>query len=103
MSQEDRRQRRIKKIMGDAAALLEAEGVKYFIGVVDRQPKDPGGGKAYAQVDITGEDMYHILDMALPTREDLKNLGIWVGQLIISREMGLKERMTKIKEKRRLK
>ena len=78
--------------MDDTAKLLEAENVKYFIGVVDKQPKDPDGGKAYAQSDVTGEDMCYILDMALPTREDLRNLGIWVGQLIIARERELKKR-----------
>lgn len=92
MSQKERKQVKIKKIMDDSAKLLEAEGVKYFIGVVDRKPKDPDGGKAYAQSDVTGEDMCYILDMALPTREDLKNLGIWVGQLIIARERELKKK-----------
>ena len=77
--------------MDDAAKALEAEGVKYFIGVVDRQPKDPDGGKAYAQSDITGEDFCYILDVAMPTREDLKNLGIYVGRLILSREQQLKK------------
>jgi len=91
MSQKDRKQGRIKKIMDDAAKSLEAEGVKYFIGVVDRQPKEPGGGKAYAQSDVTGEDFCYILDMALPTRQDIINLGIWVGQLITARERALKK------------
>ncbi len=77
--------------MDDAAKALEAEGVKYFIGVVDRQPKDPDGGKAYAQSDVTGEDFCYILDMALPTRQDVINLGIWVGQLISARSRDLKE------------
>lgn len=90
MSQKERKQNRIKKIMDDAATALEAEGVKYFIGVVDRQPKEPDGGKAYAQSDVTGEDMRYILDMALPTRQDLISLGIWVGQLITARERELK-------------
>lgn len=92
MSRKERKQNKIKTIMDDAAKALEGEGVRYFIGVVDRQPKDPDGGKAYAQSDVTGEDMCHILDMALPTREDLKNLGIWVGQLIIARERELKKK-----------
>jgi len=76
---------RIKKIMDKAAKALEGEGVKYFIGVVDLQPDQPDGGKAYAQSDCTGTDFTYILDMALPTREDVINLGIWVGQLIQAR------------------
>ena len=91
MRQKERKQGRIKKIMDDAAKSLEVEGVKYFIGVVDRQPKEPGGGKAYAQSDVTGEDFCYILDMALPTRQDIINLGIWVGQLITARERALKK------------
>lgn len=71
--------------MDEAAKKLEAEGVKYFIGVVDRQPKATDGGKAYAQSDIQGEDFCYILDIALPEREDVVNLGIWVGQLIQAR------------------
>lgn len=95
MSQKERKQNKIKKIMDAAAKELEAEGVKYFIGVVDRQPKEPDGGKTYAQSDVTGEDMCYILDMALPTRQDVINLGIWVGQLITSRERELKKSRTK--------
>lgn len=72
--------------MDNAAKALEAEGVKYFIGVVDKQPHSQDGGKAYAQSEVNGEDMCYILDMALPTRQDVINLGIWVGQLITSRD-----------------
>lgn len=73
--------------MDDAAKLLAAEEVKYFIGVVDRQPKETDGGKAYAQSDCDGEDFTYMLDMALPTRQDVINLGIWVGQLIQARSL----------------
>lgn len=76
---------RIKKIMDDAAKALEAEGVKYFIGAVDRQPTEPDGGKAFCQSDATGEDFVHILDMALPTRQDAVNFGIWAGIIINAR------------------
>lgn len=85
MSAEKRKQNRIKRVMDDAAKALEAEGVKYFIGVVDKQPAQTDGGKAYAQSDVTGEDFAYILDMALPTSQDVINLGIWVGQLIQAR------------------
>lgn len=90
MSKETRKQNRIKRIMDDAAKALEAEGVKYFIGVVDKQPQASDGGKAYAQSDVTGEDFCYILDMALPTRQDVINLGIWVGQLITARNKAQK-------------
>ena len=39
MSQKECKQDRIKKIMDETAKALEVEDVKYFIGVVDRQPK----------------------------------------------------------------
>lgn len=80
------KQKRINKIIDDAAKALEAEKVKYFIGVIDRQPKAADGGKAYAQSDCDTEDFTFILDMALPTREDVVNLGIWVGQLLTARK-----------------
>lgn len=79
------KQERIKKILDDAGKALEAEGVKYFLGVIDRQPSAPDGGQAYTRSDITGEEFCYILDLALPTREDIINLGIWVGQLITAR------------------
>ncbi len=88
MSKETEKQMRIKNAMDEAAKKLEAEGVKYFIGVVDRQPKATDGGKAYVQSDVTGEDMVHILDMALPTRQDAVNLGIWVGNILNARSKG---------------
>lgn len=71
--------------MDTAAEALQAEGVKYFLGVVDKDPTATDGGKAFAQSDVTGEDFTHILDMALPTRQDVIHLGIWVGQLISAR------------------
>lgn len=77
---------RIKKIMDDAAKLLEAEEVKYFIGVLDREKENPNQGRAFVQSDVTGDDMIHILDMALPTRQDAVNLGVYVGTLIKSRQ-----------------
>lgn len=84
-AEQEAKQKRIKKVMDDAAKKLEKEGVKYFIGVVDRQPTHTDGGKVYTQLDATGEDFIHILDVALPTRQDAINLGIWVGQILNSR------------------
>lgn len=85
MEQDEAKQKRVKKIMDDAAKKLEKEDVKYFIGVVDRQPRHTDGGKVYTQLDATGEDFIHILDVALPSRQDAVNLGIWVGQILNAR------------------
>lgn len=85
MSQKERKQNRINAALEAAAKVLEAEGVKFFMGVVDRDRLSSDGGKAYIQSDVTGEDMEIILDMALPRRQDLINLGIWLGRLINSR------------------
>jgi hypothetical protein len=79
------KQERINSILGAAGKMLEKEGVKYFLGVVDRQPKQPNGGTAYAEADITGEDMCYILDMAFPNQSDLLNAGICIGNLIHER------------------
>jgi len=79
MSQKERKQKRIKQIVDDAAKALEAEGVKYFIGALDHE-----GDKAYERADLKGEDFYYILKLALPTKEDAQNLGIWAMQLIQS-------------------
>jgi len=77
------KQEQIKQIIDDAAAKLAAQDVKFFIGVVDR--KGPDGGQGYVQSDIDGENFVHILDMAMPTKQDAINLGIYVGHLISAR------------------
>lgn len=76
------RDERIKKILDDAAAALEKEKVKYFLGAVDRQPKRADGGKVYTQSDLNGQEFTYLLEVALPTRQDIINLGIWVGRVI---------------------
>ena len=71
------KQERINKILDDAGEALKAEGVKYFLGVVDRQPKAPDG---------------YILDMALQTSQDLVHVGIQLGRLITARKRAQKEK-----------
>lgn len=83
--EDKQKQKRIKAALDNCATMLEKEGVKYFLGVVDRQPTEPEGGKAYTQLDITGQDFIHLLDVALPTKQDAINMGIWVGQILNSR------------------
>lgn len=85
MNKEEQKQARINKILDDAAALLEKEGVKYMLGVVDRNPRATDGGKAYCNMDLKGPDFIYILDIAMPTNQDITNLGIYVGQLITAR------------------
>ena len=86
------KQERINKILDDAGEALKAEGVKYFLGVVDRQPKAPDGGRAYVQSDISGEEFGYILDMALQTSQDLVHVGIQLGRLITARKRAQKEK-----------
>jgi hypothetical protein len=77
---------RINQILDRAGAALTAEGVQYFLGVVDRQPQAEDGGKVYTQTDIKSENMIFIFDAALPTREDLVSMGVWVGTMLNSRK-----------------
>lgn len=86
---EKTRQERIKAILDRAALRLHKEGVKLFIGVIDRE--DPTGGKVYVQSDIRGEDFPCLLEAAMPDRQDIVNLGIWVGGLIAARTKKHKE------------
>ena len=79
------KQKRIKKALDDAAAILDKEKVKYFLGAIDAQPNSPDGGKAFVQSDISGNDFCYILDLALPTNQDLINVGIYIGQVIQAR------------------
>lgn len=87
-----KKQERINKIIDDAAKALKAEGVKFFIGAVDRQPEAKDGGKAWAATDVNGDDMGYILELALPTREELVNLGIWLGRLITAKQCRTKSK-----------
>lgn len=70
---------RINKILDYAGKALEAEGVKFLLGAVDRP-----NNKVYARADISGEDYPVVLMAAEPTRQDAIHLGIYVGQLLNS-------------------
>lgn len=79
------REDKIKAIIDTAAEQLRAEGVKFLLGAVDRQPEDPDGGRAYCEGDADADDFICIIDMALPKREDLVQLGFWVGTILTSK------------------
>lgn len=81
---QEEKQLRIKKILDDAGKALASEGVEYFVAAVDKN--GPDGGQAYVQSDIKGESFVHVLDMALPTKQDAINLGIYVGQILKARQ-----------------
>lgn len=83
---QEERQKRIKTIMDNAALQLDKEGVKYFIGVADRNDTSVEGGKAYVKSECNGEDFTVFLNLALPTRQDIINLGIWVGGILNMRK-----------------
>lgn len=85
---ETQKSKRIKKALDTFSKAMQKEGVAFFAGVVDKDPKQADMGRAYCNSDIKGEDFCYILDMALPTRQDAVNLGIWVGQLIQLRSKG---------------
>lgn len=78
----------IHAIVDKAAQDLGKLGLKFFIGVVDKQPTASDGGKVYTQSDMQGQDFCYILDIALPTKEDARNMGIWVGQILQLRLKG---------------
>lgn len=82
---DEQKQKRIRTALDNCATMLKKEGVKYFLGAVDKQPKDPDGGRVFAQSEISGEEFIHVLDVALPTKQDAINLGIWVGQILNAR------------------
>lgn len=74
---ENEKQIRLRAILEEAGRQLEAEGVQYFIGVVDVK-----NGNAWVQSDVKGENFVHMLGMAFPTKQDAINLGIYVGTLL---------------------
>lgn len=79
---ENTREKEIHRIIDTAAASMEALGMKFFIAGIDRQPQAADGGKVYTQSDMKGNDFCYMLDVALPTKEDAINLGIYIGQVI---------------------
>lgn len=86
MAKKKTRNERIASAVGACAAVLEAEKVKYYIAVVDRDDTDPNGGKAYSQMDCTGADMELALSMLLQSHEDVVNFGIYLGRIIQARK-----------------
>lgn len=86
MAKKKTKDERIAAAVSACAAVLEAEGVKYYIAVVDRDDKDPNGGKAYSQMDCTGADMELALSMLLQTPQDLVNFGTYLGRIIQTRK-----------------
>ena len=77
--------KKVKSAIEKAADTLKKEGVQFFLIAVDRQPKSPDGGKVIAESDIDTENLYTMLNVAFPSREDIQNLGVWVGRQIIGR------------------
>lgn len=90
MAKKQSKNERIALAVGACAAALEAEGVKYYIAVVDRDDKDPHGGKAYSEMDCTGADMELAIDMLLRTPQDLVNFGTYLGRIIQHRKEQIK-------------
>lgn len=80
------KEERIRAILEHTGKQLEAEGVQYFLGVVDKQPDTADGGKVHTQTDIESGNMIYIIDAAFPTRQDVVNLGVWVGGLLNARK-----------------
>lgn len=82
MTNMSKQEEEVKQLVEELGAKFEALGVKYFIGTVDRDEKHPEGGTAISQFDATGEDLSIIFDMALPTKEDAINMGVWIGNVL---------------------
>lgn len=82
---EQKQARIVAKIEAFEKELQAETYVKFFVGVVDRDPRDITGGKAFTVGDFAGIDMQIFLDVALPSNKDLTNLGIWVGQILGAR------------------
>lgn len=81
----DQKRERINKILDDAQKELEAIGCKYFLAALDRDSRDPDGGKVFVNLDVTGSDMPIILMHSFPSNKDMAALGIWVGNEIMRR------------------
>lgn len=86
MAKQKTRNERIAALVGACAAGLEAEDVKYYIAIVDRDETDEHGGKAYSQMNCTGADMELAIDMLLQTPEDVINFGVYLGRIIQNRK-----------------
>lgn len=83
---EDQREKEIHRIIDTAAASMSKLGMQFFIAGIDKQPQAADGGKVYTQSDMKGNDFCYMLDVALPTKQDAINLGIYVGQVIQLRQ-----------------
>lgn len=73
---------RIKLALENCAKIIEAEGVKYVLVAIDRNPKATDGGKIWAQMDLNGQDWVNVLAVAFPDKASIVNLGLYAGQLL---------------------
>lgn len=88
----------INKILDDAQDALKALGCPYFLAALDRDTRDPDGGKVFVNSELTGPDMSVIMQHAFPSNKDLIFLGIHVGNEIQRRN---KEANIQFREKKR--
>lgn len=81
----EEKQLKINAILDGAEKELEALGVPYFMAAVDRDQRDPDGGKVFVVSDVKGQDMQIIFKHAFPANKDIAALGLWVGAEIMRR------------------
>jgi hypothetical protein len=75
----------VNAIIDQTAKALDALGVPHFIAAIDRDARDPDGGKVFVASEVKGPDMQQIFKHAFPANKDLINLGLWVGNEIMQR------------------
>lgn len=79
----EKKQAEIKKVIADAAKKLTALGVAHFVAATDIDA--PGGGYVVVQSDINGPEFCCVLDAAFPANQDVANLGVYIGQVMVAR------------------
>ena len=92
----DDKHRRINGIIDAATKELAAVGAAYFIAAIDRDGRDPDGGKIFVSSEVTGQDMQNVIKHAFTHNKDLTSLGLWIGGEIMRRN---KDANIKIKKR----
>lgn len=86
---QEQKQAKIKSVIEKAEKELTALGASHFLAATDIDA--PGGGWLVVQNSMNGSEFCCILDAAFPAKQDVINLGVYIGQVMIARNKQQKD------------
>lgn len=99
MNLEEKRAR-LHAIIDEAAKQLTALECPFFIAAIDRDQRDPEGGKVFVMSEAQERDMETIFQHAFASNKGLVSLGLWLGKEIQRRNKDANVKFVKRKYKK---